>query len=887
MDNKKIPDKTEQYHTMPIKDVWQHFHTDSGGLSGSEAAKRLQQYGKNELQEGKKKSLPEMFLLQFKDVMIIILLAAAVISGFLGEFADTVIIALVVMINAILGVSQESKAEKALAALKQMSSPQARVLRNGEIQALATAEIVPGDIIFVEAGDYIPADVRLIVAASLKVEEAALTGESVPVEKTTSPIEQPDIVIGDRVNMAYLGTSVTYGRGNGVVVTTGMNTEVGKIAAQLDTQTAEATPLQKKLTELGKYISIAVITIAIVIFFAGVMQNRDTLEMFLTAVSLAVAAIPEGMPAIVTIVLALGVQKLARNNAIIRKLSAVETLGSTEIICSDKTGTLTLNKMTVQEIYAGGKAFAADAPLSADGPGESFMQAMVLCNDSIISQSEDGITETLGDPTETALVDFAAGQGFPKLELEAAMPRIGEIPFNSERKLMTTINRVKGSNRAFIKGAPDVLLKKCSQVLIDGQVIDMQAEIAAAINQANHDMASKALRILALAYKDNPPNYTNPEIAETEEGLTFLGLVGMIDPPRREVQEAVKKCRQAGIKPIMITGDHKDTAGAIARQLEILSNNDEVLTGSELDKIDDREFQRQVSKYSVYARVSPEHKVKIVNAWKQNGKVVAMTGDGVNDAPALKAADIGIGMGITGTDVAKGVSDIVLTDDNFATIVLAVEAGRKIYNNIRKAIQFLLSANIGEVLTLLVATMLNWPILSPIHILWINLVTDTFPALALGLEEGENDLMQQKPRRARASVFAEGVGTNIIYQGILQALLTLAAYYIGLNYYSHGIAVTMAFATLALIQLAHAYNVRSRTHSILAMGLFTNKYLLGATLISGILVVGVILIPAISKYFRVEALSLEQWLIVLGLAISIIPGVELVKFSTNLYKKGT
>lgn len=882
MNNNIKSTEAVNFHTLTVTDVLEHFNTGESGLTAHEAATRLDHYGKNELQEGSKKTVWGMFLLQFKDIMIIILLVAAAIAGFMGELADTIIISVVVLINAVLGVAQESKAEKALAALKKMSSPHAKVLRNSEVQLLNTDEIVPGDIVMIEAGDYIPADIRLIEVNSLKIEEAALTGESVPVEKIIDAIVQPDIVTGDKTNMAYLGTSVTYGRGTGVVVATGMSTEVGKIAAHINTVAAEETPLQRKLGELGKYLSIGVVIIAIIIFIAGVLQERDILEMFLTSVSLAVAAIPEGLPAIVTIVLAIGVQKMAKRNSIIRKLSAVETLGSTEIICSDKTGTLTLNKMTVQEIYVGNQMWAADTELKNNESLPIFMQAMVLCNDSIVNCNGNGELNTLGDPTETALIHFASDLGFAKDKLEMDMPRRAEIPFDSDRKLMTTINQVNGINRVITKGAPDVLIDRCTRILINGQIMAMNDQIVAAIKEANHKMALKALRVLALAYKDSQAMIENPSTDETEYDLIFLGLVGMIDPPRKEAQEAVRICKEAGIRAIMITGDHKDTAAAIARELGIISGDDEVLAGNELDKIDDKDFLEQVNRYSVYARVSPEHKVRIVNAWKQNGKVVAMTGDGVNDAPALKAADIGVGMGITGTDVAKGVSDMVLSDDNFATIVLAVEEGRKIYNNIRKAIQFLLSANTGEVLTLFIATMLNWPILYPIHILWINLVTDTFPALALGVEEGEADIMQQKPRSSSASVFAEGVGTNILYQGVFQALLTLSAYYIGISYYSPQTAVTMAFATLGLIQLAHAFNVRSIKHSIFKLGLLTNEYLLGAAFVSAILMVGVIIIPGLSTFFRVEFLTAEQWGIVLLLAILIIPLVELIKFFSRI-----
>jgi len=856
-------------------------NSNSLGLTEDEASVRLQLHGPNELQEGNRKTIWSMFFQQFKDVMIIVLLMAAVIAGFMGEWADTAIIAVVVLINAVLGVSQESKAEKALAALKKMSSPYAKLQRNSSVQLHKSEEIVPGDIVLVEAGDYIPADFRLIEAVNLKIEEAALTGESVPVDKTSEAIEQPDIVIGDRKNMAYLGTSVTYGRGTGVVIATGMNTAVGEIAVHLNSVVSEETPLQKKLRELGKYLSIAVVIIAVIIFAAGVLQDRNIIEMLLTAISLAVAAIPEGLPAIVTIVLAVGVQKMAKRNSIIRKLSAVETLGSTEIICSDKTGTLTLNQMTVKEVYTSEQLFDNDEKACHKDTLELLMQAMTLCNDTKVTRIDSHNITTLGDPTETALIHYASAQGFHKDILEKTMPRISEIPFDSNRKLMTTINQVNGISRIMTKGAPDILLGRCNQIIINGQVHIINDRIIKEINEANHTMADKALRVLALAYKDSETVVESPTTEITENDLIFLGLVGMIDPPRPEAQQAVKICQEAGIRAIMITGDHRDTAAAIATELGIIRDASEVLTGNDLDKIEERDFLKQVEKYSVYARVSPEHKVRIVRAWKQNNKVVAMTGDGVNDAPALKAADIGVGMGITGTDVAKGVSDMVLSDDNFATIILAVEEGRKIYSNIRKAIQFLLSANTGEVLTLFIATMLNWSILFPIHILWINLVTDTFPALALGMEEGEADIMKQKPRDSSASIFAEGMGTNILYQGLLQAILTLGAYYTGICWYGQEIAVTMAFATLGLIQLAHAFNVRSSTKSIIELGPLTNKYLLGATLISTILMVSVIVTPGLNQIFRLTHLNSDQWGIVVGLSLAIIPIVELVKFSAR------
>jgi len=877
MENKADPGLKRSYHTMTAAEVLRVMATSPDGLTEAEAMERFKRSGPNLLEEGQKKTVLVMLLHQFKDVMIIVLLVAAAIAGFMGEQTDAAIIIAVVFINALLGVAQEIKAERALTALKKMSAPYAKVRRQGHVTLLKAEEIVPGDIVLVDAGDYIPADMRLLETAALKVEEAALTGESLPVDKLTSLLDSENIMIGDRYNMAYQGTSVTYGRGIGVVTATGMGTEVGSIADRLNTLAMEETPLQKKLAELGKSLSIAVVIIAAIIFAAGVMQQRDTLEMFLTAVSLAVAAIPEGLPAIVTIVLAIGVQKMASRNSIIRRLSAVETLGSTEIICSDKTGTLTLNEMTVRELFWDDHQRTSADPFIPDETLSIMMQVMTLCNDSKVTRHSPHTLDVVGDPTEKALIYFAFEKGFYPEGSETIMPRVAELPFDSERKLMTTIHQLGGKVRVMTKGAPDVLLGRCSRVLINGEIQPLDEETGAIILEVNHNMASKAMRVLAMAYRDLSSAPADPGSASLEDDLVFLGLVGMIDPPRQEAQEAVRICKQAGIKPVMITGDHRDTAAAIALELGIIADPSEVITGLELDQLSETDFRQKVLDYSVYARVSPEHKVRIVQAWKSNRKVVAMTGDGVNDAPALKAADIGIGMGITGTDVAKGVSDMVLADDNFATIVHAVEEGRKIYGNIRKAIQFLLSANIGEVFTLFIATMLNWTILFPIHILWINLVTDTFPALALGLEKGDPDIMKQPPRQSSASIFADGLGINMLYQGLLQALITLAAYYIGLTFYAESIGITMAFATLAFIQLAHAFNVRSSKDSVMKIGLFSNPYMLAAAFLSAGLMAAVILVPGLAPLFRVSSLSLTQWSIVVGLSLLIIPLVELVK----------
>ncbi len=873
------------FHTRTEQEALEYLNSQNEGITGEEAANRIQIYGKNELEEVKRKTPFGMFLEQFKNVMVIILLIAAAISGFMHELTDTVIILVVVVINAVLGVMQESKAEKALAALKKMSSPHVKVKRNGTVEQINTEDVVPGDVVLLEAGDYVPADMRLLHSANLKIEEAALTGESVPAEKIVSKIDKEDIVIGDRRNMAYSGSSVTYGRGTGVVTAVGMSTEVGRIAGHLSGSESQETPLQKKLAEMSKYLTAGIIVLSVIIFLAGVLQGRNYFEMFLTAVSLAVAAIPEGLPAVITIVLAIGVQKMAKKNSIVRKLSAVETLGSTEIICSDKTGTLTQNKMTVKEVYVDGSLLGVEEFTEENRSFAIFTHSLVLCNDSKTSRVDRDTVSFMGDPTETALTYFASSKGIYKDAIDKLMPRINEIPFDSERKLMTTIHQINGVSRVITKGAPDVLLERCDRILIGGKIRTITEDDRSNILKANRNMGGKALRILAVAIRDSEEVPNNVISENTESEMLFVGLAGMIDPPRPEVKEAVRVCSEAGIRPVMITGDHRDTAAAIARELGIIKDEGEVITGSELNKISDEEFENRIAEFSVYARVSPEHKVRIVNAWKKRGKVVAMTGDGVNDAPAIKAADIGIGMGITGTDVAKGVSNMVLADDNFATIVIAVEEGRKIYGNIRKAIQFLLSSNLGEILTLFVATMLNWTILLPIHILWVNLVTDTLPALALGVEKAEQNVMRQKPRSAKSSFFSDGVGFSILYQGIFKGMLTLVVFMIGMSLYSEEIAITMAFATLGLIQLTHSLNVRSNTKSLFRLGLFSNMYLIGAIAISAILQVIVIIVPFFSEIFKVKQLNLEQWGIVLAASFAIILIVEAAKAIHNLRGK--
>ncbi|MBN2853007.1 MAG: calcium-translocating P-type ATPase, PMCA-type [Clostridia bacterium] len=869
--------KMNNYHIMSIEDTLKKLDSSFDGLSKNQASERLEKDGLNALKEGKKNTLFHKIISQFKDVMIIVLLVAALISGLLGEITDALIILAIVILNAVMGIIQESKAEKALEALKSLSKPYTTVIRDKQIIKVKSEEIVTGDIIILEAGDYVPADLRLIESNSLKIQESSLTGESVSVEKVITTLTDSSLVIGDRKNMAFSSSVVTYGRGKGVVVATGMETEVGKIASYItDDNLSSETPLSKQLNKTGKILSVIVIIAAVIILVTGLIQGRAFIEMFLISVSIAVAAIPEGLPAIVTVVLALGVQKMSSKNAIVRKLPAVETLGSTEIICSDKTGTLTLNQMTVKELY-----FINNTP-SADDM-RIFMYIMMLCNDTKISMVE-GKEKLVGDPTETALVAFAKSYGHDKNKLEEQFLRVSEIPFDSERKLMTTINKMDGKYKALVKGAPDILISKCTHILENGNVRAITEDDIRKLHLANSTMASKALRVLAFAYREyiKLPEKMESEIIENE--LIFVGLEGMIDPPREEVKEAIKICKTAGMRAVMITGDHQDTATAIARQLGILNEKELAISGSDLDKMTDDNLYEQVKYISVYARVSPEHKVRIVNAWKKHGKIVAMTGDGVNDAPSLKAADIGIGMGITGTDVAKSVSDMILADDNFATIIIAVEEGRRTYANIEKAIQFLLSANTAEVLTLFVATFLSWKFLFPIHILWINLITDSFPALALGMEKPESDLMSRPPRESKKSLFSGRLGKNIIIQGFLQAALTLGVYSYAITHFNVAVSITMAFLTLGLIQLFHVFNIRAMNKSIFKSKFFSNRYVFVAVFFSAVLQVGVVLIPKLNEIFRTVPLTGEQWIIVLAASFTIIPLVEITKLILKLFK---
>ena len=858
-------------------------HTTRDGLSAAEAKKRLDEYGHNELEEAQKRSLLAKFLDQFKDLMIIILLVAAALSviteGTEG-LTDALIILAVVVLNAAFGVYQEGQAEAAIEALKDMSSQVARVSRDGHVVEIDSRELVPGDIVMLEAGDVVPADMRLLEVASLKIEEAALTGESVPVEKSLSIKVADDAGIGDRVNMAYQNSNVTYGRGVGVVVNTGHYTEVGKIADMLANADETDTPLKQNLNQLSNVLTYLVVGIAIVTFIVGVfVRGEEPVEGLMTSVALAVAAIPEGLPAIVTIVLSMGTTTLAKRNAIVRKLPAVETLGSTEIIASDKTGTLTMNQMTVEKIYTSGQLLDAKATIPAD---DKTLRIMNFANDTKI----DPEGNLIGDPTETALVQFGLDHDFDVRDVLKNEPRVAELPFDSDRKLMSTIHE-EADGRYFVavKGAPDQLLKRVTRIEDNGQVRAITDDERATILSLNTDLAKQALRVLMMAYK-YIPEIPSLDSKNVESDLIFAGLVGMIDPERPEAAKAVKVAKEAGIRPIMITGDHQDTAEAIAKRLGIIEDDGQnhVFTGAELNELSDDEFQKVFKQYSVYARVSPEHKVRIVKAWQNEGKVVAMTGDGVNDAPSLKTADIGIGMGITGTEVAKGASDMVLADDNFATIIVAVEEGRKVFSNIQKSIQYLLSANMAEVLTIFFATLFGWDVLQPVHLLWINLVTDTLPAIALGVEPAEPGVMKHKPRGRQSNFFDGGVMGAIIYQGIFQTLLVLAVYGWAIMFPEHSQAhmvhedaLTMAFATLGLIQLVHAFNVKSVYQSIFTVGAFRNRTFNRAIPVAFLLLMVTIVVPGFNQLFHVSHLSVGQWTAVIISSLMMLVLTEIVK----------
>lgn len=875
----------KHYLSTP-EEVFKETSSSEKGLTSEQAQKRLEENGKNRLEEGKKKSVIRRLLEQFADPMIIILIVAAAISGITAAFeggfpSDVIIILFVVILNAILGVVQESKAEKAIEALQEMAAATSKVERDGKVMQIKSEDLVVGDVIILEAGDAVPADARIIESASLKIEEAALTGESVPVNKFIDIINlkdtEKDVPLGDRKNMMYMGSSVVYGRGRAVVTATGMDTEMGKIAGALAQAQDGQTPLQKKLAQLSKILSFIVIGICAVIFAIGIIRELVTgnqigleflLNTFMIAVSLAVAAIPEGLAAVVTVVLSIGVTNMSKKNAIIRKLTAVETLGCAQIICSDKTGTLTQNKMTVVEHYGD------DEKMLATG--------MALCTDVNIDENK----EIIGEPTEAALVAYALTLDLNKNDLSKSEPRVAEAPFDSMRKMMSTVHSKDGAYIQYTKGAPDEVLKCCTKILKDGKVRDITEADRTEILKKNKEYADRALRVLACSFKElsEIPADQSPEALEKD--LVFCGLVGMIDPVRPEVKAAIEECRTAGIRPIMITGDHKDTATAIAMELGIIDNPDAAITGAQLNEISDEDFEKDVEKYSVYARVQPEHKVRIVNAWKKRGMITAMTGDGVNDAPSIKSADIGVGMGITGTDVTKNVADMVLADDNFATIVSAVEEGRRIYDNIRKSIQFLLASNLSEVLSIFFANLLGFTILKPVHLLWINLVTDCFPALALAMEKGEKNIMSRPPRNSKDGIFSGGVGFDIFYQGLFVTGLTLAAYFIG-HYIEAGVweitnspdGMTMAFLTMSMCEIFHSLNMRSQRGSTVAMTFrgSHNMYLFGSCLLSLLMTTVVIYVPFLANAFDFQTIDLMEYAVALALAFAIIPLVEIVK----------
>ena len=862
-------------------------HSSREGLTSAEAQQRLAANGRNKLAEAKKDSLIKRFFMQMADPMILILLAAALVSGALavveGEsFADVIIILAVVLINAVLGVYQENKAERAIEALQEMSAATSKVLRDGKVQIVRSEELVVGDVVLLEAGDAVPADGRLIECASLQIEESALTGESVPVTKLIDAInlapEAKDVPLGDRKNMVYMGSSVAYGRGVAVVTATGMDSEMGKIADALAKAEDGQTPLQRKLSQLSRVLTWLVLGICAVIFGvqllrAGGVTLDAMVNSFMVAVSLAVAAIPEGLAAVVTVVLSIGVTNMSKRNAIIRRLTAVETLGCAQIICSDKTGTLTQNKMTVVEHYG------SDEQLLA--------KAMALCSDA--EMSEDG--EVTGEPTEAALVAWAGKLNLPKPGLKEALPRCGEAPFDSGRKMMSTVHQNGSTFIQFTKGAPDMVLDRCTHLLKNGEVVPMTQADRDAILAANKGMADRALRVLACAQRTWEGMPASLEPGDLEKELCFIGLTGMIDPVRPEVKLAIQECRSAGIRPIMITGDHVDTAVAIAKELGILEDGMRAITGAQLDEMDDEAFGKAFRDISVYARVQPEHKTRIVNAWRGAGYVTAMTGDGVNDAPSIKSADIGVGMGITGTDVTKNVADMVLADDNFATIVGAVEEGRRIYDNIRKAIQFLLGSNMSEVIAIFVATLMGFTVLKPVHLLWINLITDCFPALALGMEKAEKDVMQRKPRSSKEGVFAGGMGVDVAYQGLLVAALTLLSYFIG-HFMESGVweianspdGMTMAFMTMSMAEIFHSFNMRSQRGSIFSLG-STNKLLLGAALFTLVATTAVCEIPLLATAFGFTSVSFVEYLVAIGLGACVVPVVELVKLLQRRAKK--
>lgn len=883
------------WFSRPAEELFPEFNvTAAQGLSSEEAERRLAESGENKLKGKPKKSVAALFFSQLRDMLIYVLLGAAVITLVIGEYADAVIILIVVALNAAIGVFQEFKAEKALEALQKMTAPKALVRRDGEVREVEAKTIVPGDVVVLDAGRYVPADLRLTESANLQIEESALTGESVPTEKHADQVfEDSKTPLGDQANMAFLSTLVTYGRGEGVAVATGMQTEIGKIAQVLDEDTDEQTPLQKKLAELGKILGYVAIAICVLIFLVALLQRRNLFEMFLTAISLAVAAIPEGLPAIVAIVLALGVTRMSRIHAIVKRLPAVETLGSVTIICSDKTGTLTQNRMTVLNTYTykqPGDVPEKGPAAAEDGDLKDLIRTLVLCSDATY---ENG--ESTGDPTEVALVVLGEKYQLPKKVLDTDYPRVAEKPFDSDRKLMSTVNREGDIFRVNTKGAIDTILKIANRARVGGQVVPLTEAMRTEYLKTAEKLSDQALRVLGAAYKESEGPVA-PE--DTENDLIVLGLVGMIDPPRPEVRDAIARTKRAGITPVMITGDHQHTALAIARDLGIADAPDQAISGSAIDAIPDAAFQEKIGQYRVFARVSPEHKVRIVKAFQSQGNIVSMTGDGVNDAPSLKRADIGVAMGITGTDVSKGASDMILTDDHFTTIVAAIEEGRNIYNNIRKSVVFLLSCNLGEILSIFLSVLFFWPVpLMPAQILWINLITDTLPAIALGIDPGDPDIMKRRPRNPKESFFAGGAAARAIVGGSLIGLLTLAAFYFGLNEYGYSMwskgipghvlnyAETMAFVVLAVSQLFYALAMRHPTQSIFRIGLFSNRYLVGSIVLGMVLQFLVISIPVLSGAFHVQMLNLRDWIIVIGFSLVPLAVNECVKIGLRMRRK--
>ena len=888
----------ENWFNQETKNVIKKLNSNlEKGLTEEQVKQAREKYGYNELEAKKKKTLLVKFLEQFKDFMIIVLIIAAIVSGVVGVaegegITDTIIILVVVVVNAVIGVAQENKAEKSLEALQKLSAHASKVIRNGEMIIVPSRDLVPGDIVVLDTGDYVPADLRIIEAVNLKSQESALTGESVPVEKSSEVIEGNEVPLGDRLNMLFSSSLITYGRGKGIVVETGMNTEVGKIASIINSTEEGTTPLQEKLNKLGKTLGIAALVICVIIFIVGIMYGKEPVHMFMTSVSLAVAAIPEGLAAVSTIVLAIGVQRMVKRNAIVKKLPAVETLGSASVICSDKTGTLTQNKMTVQKIFTNNYMIEVNKEIKINNELEKLIYISMLCNDTKVGVNN----ELTGDPTETALIDMGMKMDVDVHEI-LSTPRLAELPFDSDRKLMTTVHEINGKYFVYTKGAVDELLKRCDNYILNEEIKNNLAEYKNTIDETNESLAKNALRVLGFAYKEMDHVPTNQEMKDIEAHLTYVGMVGMIDPPREEAKQAVEKCKTAGIKTVMITGDHKITATAIAKQLGILEDESEAITGSELEKMSDEDLIKNIRKYSVYARVAPEHKVRIVKAWQANGEIVAMTGDGVNDAPALKTADIGCAMGIVGTDVSKEAADVILTDDNFATVVAAVEEGRRIYGNILKAIQFLLSSNVGEIIVLFTAILMtpilaNWfgitdisglePLL-PIQILWINLVTDSLPALALAVDPAEKGIMNKKPKKTKG-IFTKGMTWRVVYQGIMVGLLTLAAFIIGLatpgvedQHMKIQIGQTMAFFVLALSELVHVFNVRDNKNSLFKTKVFNNSKLILAVLGSAALMLVIMFVPALREIFNIVVLPTQNLVEVAALVFAPIVVVELFK----------